>query len=93
MEPDGTLADLPRAFRWLPVEEAQYYVVKLFEVDRTEVWSGRTSELALEIPRTVQELVVPGKTLLWQVAAYDKSGNLLARSDRLEFRRAVLREK
>jgi hypothetical protein len=84
--PVGDVAQAPERFEWAPVDGASRYRVRLTEVDRREIWSGETPDTAIVIPAPVRVQVVPSKTLLWHVTAYDAAGTPIAESDLQRFR-------
>ena len=84
--PVGDQAEAPRRFEWLAVDRAVRYCVRLMEVDRHEVWSTSTSELGVDLPPPVRTSITPGRTLLWDVTAYDASGAAIAESGSQSFR-------
>ncbi len=81
IEPVGDLPSAPREMKWQAVSGVARYHVRLLEVDRHEVWSGDSSSTSIRLPGSVGERFRPGKTLLWQVVAYDSSGKEIASSD------------
>jgi len=84
--PIGDLAQRPAELRWKPVAGASRYMVRVFEVDRTELWSTTVKETSVALPSVVQAKIVPLKTLMWEVRAIDASGSVLANSGPESFR-------
>jgi hypothetical protein len=84
--PAGDLAEPPRRFDWLPVARAVRYRVRVMEVDRHEIWSAATSAAGVDLPPSVRTSIGPGRTLLWDVTAYDASGASIAESGPQSFR-------
>jgi hypothetical protein len=84
--PVGDHRDLPRRFEWVGVDRAVRYRVRLLEVDRQEVWSTSTPAPAVDLPPDVQAKLTPGRTLLWDVTAYDAAGTVIAESGTQSFR-------
>lgn len=84
--PVGDLAEPPRRLDWLAVVRAVRYHVRVMEVDRREVWSTGTSAAGVELPPAVRASIGPGRTLLWDVTAYDASGAAIAESGPQSFR-------
>jgi hypothetical protein len=78
--PVGDVVEVPRRFEWVAVERAVRYRVRILEVDRREVWSESTSALEVDLPSSARAFFTPGRTLLWEVTAYDASGAVLAES-------------
>ncbi len=81
IEPLGELPSAPREMKWQAVSGAARYHVRLLEVDRHEIWSGDSSSTSIRLPGPAGERFRPGKTLLWQVVAYNSSGKEIASSD------------
>lgn len=84
--PIGDQVESPRRFEWLAVDRAVRYRVRLMEVDRQELWSTSTPALEVDLPSTVRASIAPGRTLLWQVTAYDAAGAVIAESGMQSFR-------
>ena len=84
--PAGDLASAPAQVQWQPVAGAAKYEVRLFEVDRSEVWRDSTPGLQKDIPQPVRARIVPAKPFLLQVAAFDAAGRQLAESELVRFR-------
>lgn len=89
LQPAGDLRELPGELSWKPVQSASTYDVSVTEVDQQEVWKGTTPQTSLALPGGVRSLLVPGKTLLWQVTARNSAGSAVASSARQRFRLAV----
>jgi hypothetical protein len=85
--PIGDLDSSPKEMEWRPVADASRYVVRLMEVDRTVLWNTNIAQTKVAIPGAVQEKISPLKTLLWDVRALDISGNTIATSIPVTFRR------
>ena len=86
--PVGEEAASPRRFEWLGVDRAVRYRVRLMEVDRHEIWSTVSTSLQADVPSSVRAAITPGRTLLWDVTAYDASGAAIAESGLQSFRLA-----
>ena len=84
--PVGDESELPQRFEWLAVDGAVRYRVRLMEVDRREVWSTSSSALGVDVPAPVRASIAPGRTLLWDVTAYDAAGTAIAESGTQSFR-------
>ena len=65
------------------------YRVKVTEVDGNELWSAETTAPRVDLPAAVQARILPGKTLYWEVAAFDSAGANIAVSERQSFRVTV----
>jgi hypothetical protein len=84
--PVGDLQQAPREIQWQPAPNAVKYQVRLLEVDRTELWKTDTTENRIDLPPQVRALIVPAKTLLCQVSAFDATGRSVAESNVVRFR-------
>jgi hypothetical protein len=69
--PRGEQPAVPRRLEWRPLAGAVRYRARLSEVDRQEMWAVETSATAVDLPEAVRTLIVPAKTLVWHVTAYD----------------------
>ena len=86
--PVGDQVEAPRRFEWLGVDRAVRYRVRLMEVDRHEIWSTSSTAVGADLPSSVRSSIAPGRTLLWDVTAYDASGGAIAESGAQSFRLA-----
>lgn len=86
LSPIGDLAQKPAEIRWETAPNAARYRVRIMEVDRTELWSTETAVPRIDLPASAQAFIVPAKTLLTQVAAFDANGNKIAESEIVRFR-------
>jgi hypothetical protein len=86
VSPIGDVAAPPGELVWGPVRGAARYDVSVFEVDRTILWRGTSTAPGVELPTSLVNLFVPGKTVLWQVSATTASGDAVARSSTVRFR-------
>jgi hypothetical protein len=84
--PVGDQIEPPRRFEWLAVDGAVRYRLQLLEVDRREVWSTSTSALGVDVPPAIRTSIAPGRTLLWDVTAYDAADMAIAESGTQSFR-------
>jgi hypothetical protein len=84
--PIGDQTVVPARLQWQPVSGAARYRVRLSEVDRHEIWSSDTVDSAIDLPSDVRARIVPGKTLVWRVAAYGASNAPIAESNDERFR-------
>jgi hypothetical protein len=84
--PSGNLRRAPSEIRWQAAPNAVRYEARLLEVDGAELWKAETAENRIEFPAAVRARVVPAKTLLCQVSAFDASGHRVAQSEAVRFR-------
>ena len=89
--PIGDQSAVPGQLEWAAVPGAATYDVSVLEVDRTLLWRGTATDPRIALPSSVTERLVPGKTVLWEVAAKDASGTPLAVSGVQRFRVVVNR--
>jgi hypothetical protein len=89
--PVGDQSAVPSQLEWIAVPGAAAYEVSVLEVDRTLIWSGSSAGPRVALPSSVTVRLVPGKTVLWEVAATDAAGKPLAASGAQSFRVAVNR--
>jgi hypothetical protein len=86
LSPIGDLREKPMEIRWEAVPNSVRYRVQIMEVDRTAVWNADATSPRIALPASVGTLIVPSKTLLVQVAAFDSSGHKIAESETTRFR-------
>jgi hypothetical protein len=84
--PIGDQAEPPGRFEWIAVDRAVRYRLRIMEVDRNEVWSTSTSAPGVDLPPAVRTSIAPGRTLLWDVTAYDAADATIAESGTQSFR-------
>ena len=86
LTPLGDLRQKPTEIRWEAASNAVRYRVRIMEVDRVVLWSTETTAASVELPGTVKTLILPTKTLLVQVSAFDAAGGKIADSEAVRFR-------
>lgn len=86
LAPIGDIAVAPRVLEWAPFSGAGTYDVQLLEVDRTVLWHGTAASPRIDLPSAVVSQLVPGKTVLWEVAARNAAGAVVAESGTQRFR-------
>ena len=86
LTPAGDLAQRPEEVRWEVVQGAAKYEVRLLEVDGAEVWKAETTADHIEVPKIVQDKIVPAKTLFCDVVAFDSSGRKVGDTELVRFR-------
>jgi hypothetical protein len=84
--PVGDILQKPAGFHWRAVPGGVRYQVRLMEVDRREVWRAEATDDFVSMPAPVLSLMAPGRTLLWEVSAWDKNGKALGTSATQSFR-------
>jgi hypothetical protein len=86
VSPVGDIGQAPDAVEWKGVAGAASYRVRLLEVDGNELWRSDTSQTRATLPQEVRAKVAPSKTLLLEIAAFDRQNREIARSDAGRFR-------
>jgi len=86
LSPVGDVREKPADIRWEAVPNAAKYQVRIMEVDHAELWSAETDAPRIDLPARVENLIVPSKTLLIQIGAFDLAGRRLAESETIRFR-------
>jgi hypothetical protein len=86
LAPAGDIREVPNEIRWQPAPSATRYQVRLLEVDGAELWKVETSSAGIALPAAIRARVVPAKTLLCEVMAFDASGSRVAQSGMVRFR-------
>ncbi|HXB75563.1 MAG TPA: hypothetical protein VNY05_45440 [Candidatus Acidoferrales bacterium] len=86
LAPAGDLREAPLEVRWESAPAATRYQVRLLEVDHTELWKAEVSDTHTAIPPEVRARIVPAKTLLCEVSAFDSAGRKVAQSEAVRFR-------
>jgi hypothetical protein len=86
LAPAGDIREVPNEIRWQAAPNAMRYQARLLEVDGTELWKAETASNAIELPAAVRGRVVPARTLLFEVSAFDASGIQVAQSGPVRFR-------
>ncbi len=84
--PVGDLQNVPSEIRWEAVPSAAKYEVHFMEVDHRELWKGISTQSSIEVPAEVRPRIVPLKTLLLEVDAFDANGRKVAQSEVVRFR-------
>ena len=84
--PLGEVRSAPAALEWDAVSGAARYEVEVFEVDRTPLWHGTSTESRIDLPPSVVARLVPGKTVLWEVRARNAANDPIAESGTQRFR-------
>lgn len=86
VSPGGDLSKVPAEFTWQAVPNAARYQVSFQEVDETPLWQGQTAAPPVATPAPVRAAMLPLKTLVCRVEAFDASGNRIAQADPVRFR-------
>jgi hypothetical protein len=84
--PLGDQAAVPARLEWQAIGGAARYRVRLMEVDRQVIWSGDAVDAAIDLPPDIRARIAPGKTLVWQVTAFNAANAPIAESNAGRFR-------
>ena len=84
--PIGDQTQVPDELRWQAVPGAERYLVKVSEVDTTELWGATVAQTSVSLPSSILARIAPLKTLIWQVTAENATGAVLASSGPQQFR-------
>jgi hypothetical protein len=76
--PLGDVGSAPAELQWDAAPGASKYLVRLTEVDRTEIWRGETAGTRIALPAEVRRQMIAGRSFLWAVTARDGAGRTLA---------------
>jgi hypothetical protein len=86
LSPAGDLQERPKEIVWEKVPQASSYQIHLLAVDGSEVWKATTADTRMELPASVREQIVPAKTLLAEITAFDSSGAQVGATGQVRFR-------
>ncbi|MBI4908963.1 MAG: hypothetical protein HY820_35410 [Acidobacteria bacterium] len=90
LSPKGEVAEAPLMMRWTEVSGAASYRVRIFEVDRNQLWEVSIKSTSTAIPSSVRKQALPGKRLIWSVEALNSAGKTIATGTQ-DFRKTVAR--
>ena len=80
VSPVGDMPAAPEQLRWTGLPGAIRYEVRILEVDRTELWKAEIGQTSIPIPASVRSMMIPGKTLQWEVRAFANDGRPISSS-------------
>lgn len=83
--PVGELAQVPRILEWKAIPQAISYKASIMEVDENALWTNETRDMMVTIPEPIRSKMLPGKTVLWRVTAFDRQGHVVATSQMQRF--------
>ncbi len=83
--PLGTLTEAPRELAWEVPKGVAKFVIRVYEVDRTQLWEGQSQEGSIRIPESIRSQMTVGRRFLWQVVALDESGKQTGASEMADF--------
>jgi hypothetical protein len=76
--PVGDVTAAPTELQWNAVPGAAKYLVRVMEVDRTEIWRGEATAARIVLPPEIRGPMTPGRSFLWTVTAREVTGGTLA---------------
>jgi hypothetical protein len=85
VSPIGDVQQVPRELSWQTFAGAATYRIVVMEVDHSALWTLETKEISVELPASLRAKMLPGKPILWQVAALDPQARVLGTSQVQKF--------
>ena len=76
--PLGDVTAAPTELQWEAVPGAGKYIVRVMEVDRTEIWRSEATSTSIPLPSEVRAQMTAGRSFLWTVTVHDATGNSVA---------------
>ena len=86
VSPVGEVAEIPAELRWVPVEGAASYRVRITAVDGSILWESTTPASPARVPAEVAGRLQRAVLYTWTVEALDPRGARLAVSEPVRFR-------
>lgn len=84
--PIGELAEMPEELRWVLVDGAASYRVRITAVDGSVLWETTASVPSVDLPADVAGRLHRAVVYTWTVEALDPDGARLASSEPIQFR-------
>lgn len=88
VSPMGEVAEIPGELRWVPIEGALSYRVRLTAVDGSELWDGLAKAPPFVLPEEVAGRLHRAVVYTWTVEALGPAGERLASSGPVTFKAA-----
>jgi hypothetical protein len=76
--PLGDVTAAPADLQWEAVPGAAKYLVRVMEVDRTEIWRAESSGTRIVLPVEIRGQMTAGRSFLWLVTARNGAGSIVA---------------
>jgi len=76
--PLGDVTAAPAELQWEAVPGAGKYIVRVMEVDRTEIWRSEATGTRIPLPPELRAQMTAGRTFLWTVTARNGAGGAVA---------------
>jgi len=86
VSPVGEVAEIPAELRWVRVEGAASYRVRITAVDGSVLWEGTALAPSISVPAEVAGRLHQAVVYTWTVEALDPSGARLASSEPARFK-------
>lgn len=86
VSPVGEVAEIPAELRWVVVEGAASYRVRITKVDGSVLWESTAPAPPVRLPADVAGRLHPAVLYTWTVEALDPGGARLASSEAVEFK-------
>lgn len=86
VSPVGDVAEIPAELRWVVVDGAASYRVRITAVDGSVLWEGTASTSSVRLPADVAGGLHRAVVYTWTVEALDPSGARLASSEPVRFK-------
>ena len=86
LSPAGDLQERPKEIVWEKVVQASSYQIRVQAVDGSEIWKATTADTRIELPAAIRAQIVPAKTLLAEITAFDSSGAQVGATGQVRFR-------
>lgn len=81
LAPLGDVAAAPAELQWDAVPGAGKYLVRVMEVDRTEIWRAEAAGTRIALPAEVCAQMSAGRSFLWIITARDGAGSTVAETN------------
>lgn len=78
VSPVGDVASAPAELQWEVSSGASRYLVRVMEVDRTEIWRDEAATNRIALPASIRAQMSAGRSFLWVVVAWDATGTTVA---------------
>lgn len=85
VQPIGDILDFPDRFAWEAVAGAEKYQVRVKGVDGTILWEKTVRHPEANLPERLRNSLHRAVRYRWSVEAFDAGGELLAKSDAVDF--------
>jgi len=86
VSPVGDVAEIPAELRWVLVDRAASYRVRITAVDGAVLWEGTSSTSSVALPADVAGRLHRAVVYTWTVEALDPGGARLASSEPVRFK-------